>query len=187
MPSFIRSALCLTLMTFMVPLHSQSDPPRPTTANANSASGDSPTTVSATDRKFLARAMQACLAGIETGTLAWSKGSGGEIKLLGRKMYDAHSKTLRELQSLARKKSVLLPQTLDASYEATAGHLSRASGEEFDRMYMENAGVGDYTAVKRLFSQGAKSGDPDIRAFAQRALAHMEGHLKMAQALSTKG
>lgn len=73
MPSFIRSALCLTLMTFMVPLHAQSDPPRPTTANANSASGDSPTTVSATDRKFLARAMQACLAGIETGTSRGAK------------------------------------------------------------------------------------------------------------------
>jgi len=184
MSSPARSALCLGFMTFLMPAHAQNDPPKPPTAAITVP--DDAATISTADRRFLEKAMQANLANIETGTLAWSKGSHGEIKLLGRKTYDAHSKTLRELQSLARKKSIDIARLTDAAFAAKTSDLARASGEEFDRMYIKNAGLGDSAALKRLFTQGTKSKDPDIRAFARKALAHMDEHLKMAQALSTR-
>ena len=184
MSPLARSVLCLGLMLFLIPALAQNDPPKPSTASI--ALPDDTATISNADRRFLEKAMQASLANIETGTLAWSKGSQGEIKLLGRKTYDAHSKTLRELQSLARKKSIDIARLPDAAFAARRSDLARASGEEFDRMYIKNAGLGDSAALRRLFTQGTKSKDPDIRAFALKALAHMDEHLKMVQTLSTR-
>jgi len=138
------------------------------------------------DEAFLKKAAQANLAEIEAGTLAQEKSTRSDIKQFGQKMVQDHSKTLQELQSLAKTKGVSLPDAPDEAHQALAKQLASASGKEFDAVYVKNAGVADHKAAKQLFESGTKSKDAAVGAFAKKVLPHIEHHLAMAMQLSEK-
>ena len=137
-----------------------------------------------TDRTFLEKAAQANLAEIETGRLAQQKSASPEIRAFGQKMEQDHGKTLQQLQPLAQAKGVTLPTSPDEAHQATAFKLSRASGREFDIMYVKSAGVADHKLALQLFEAGSKSKDADISAFAKKVLPDIRHHLEMAEKLS---
>ena len=193
----LRTLACVGFVLFVIPLNAQTDrhdldanqPFRPAlavprTSIPHTAVETEPSTFSAADQQFLEKAMRASLVRLEAGTLAWSKGSDGAIKQYGRRMYDEHSRMLREVQALAMKKAMSLYQAPDEEYEAKISRLSRAYGREFDQLYIKNSGMADYISAKQLFGQGVKSRDPDIHVFALKALSTIEEHLRMAQNLS---
>jgi putative membrane protein len=136
------------------------------------------------DRSFLEKAAQANLAEIETGKLAATKATTDDLRKFGQKMVQDHSKTLKQLQGLAQNKGVTLPSAPDDAHKALAADLSRASGKEFDLIYVKNAGVADHEMAKTLFEAGTGSQDADIRSFAKKVLPDIEHHLEMAQKIS---
>jgi putative membrane protein len=135
------------------------------------------------DRAFLQKAAQASLAEIEAAQLARQKATRADIREFGQKMERIHGQALEELQSLAKAKGVLLPQVPDETHRELAKRLSGASGEEFDRIYVENAGVADHKAARQLFESGTRSADGEVSAFAAKVLSHIEHHLAMARQL----
>jgi putative membrane protein len=138
------------------------------------------------DRAFLEKAAQANLAEIATGRLAAQRSGNPEIQAFGDRMQQDHGKVLQELQGLAAAKGVTLPAAPDEARQATAFKLSRASGREFDLMYVKGPGVADHKAALALFEAGAKSQDPEIAALAKKTLPDIRHHLQMAQQLSGK-
>jgi putative membrane protein len=138
----------------------------------------------AVDAAFLKKAAQANLAEIEAGKLAQAKASRADIKSFGEKMVEDHGQTLRELQAIAQKKGVELPQAPDEAHQALADSLARASGKEFDQIYIKNAGVADHKAARELFTSGTRSKDAEVRAFAEKTLPVIVHHGEMAQALA---
>ena len=141
-------------------------------------------TVSEADQQFMQKAAQSNIAEVATGKLAQSKSPTTDIKKFGQDMEKDHGKTHKELQALAKAKGVSLPDSPDEPHQALAKQLSAASGKEFDRIYIKNAGVADHKAAKELFETGAKSKDAEISAFAKKVLPHIEHHLAMAQKIS---
>ena len=142
--------------------------------------------ISSKDRAFLTKAAQANMAEVQTGKLAQEKSMNEEIKQFGQKMVEEHGKTLKELQALAKKKGETLPASIDEPHQAQATALSRASGKEFDLMYVKDAGVADHKAAQQLFEDGTKSKDADIKAFAKKVLPDIQHHLQMAESMSKK-
>ena len=142
--------------------------------------------ISSKDRAFLTKAAQANMAEVQTGKLAQEKSMNEEIKQFGQKMVEEHGKTLKELQALAKKKGETLPSSIDEPHQAQATALSRASGKEFDLMYVKDAGVGDHKAAQQLFENATKSKDADIRSFAKKVLPDIQHHLQMAESMSKK-
>ena len=142
--------------------------------------------VSEKDRAFLTKAAQANMAEVQTGKLAQEKSQNGEIKQFGQKMVEDHGKTLKQLQALAKKKGETLPSSTDEAHQAQATALSRASGKEFDLMYVKDAGVADHKIAQQLFEDGTKSKDADIKAFAKKVLPDIQHHLQMAENMSKK-
>jgi putative membrane protein len=140
--------------------------------------------LAAADQDFLKKAAQANIAEVEAGKLAQSKGSRPDIKQFGQKMEQDHGKTLQELQGLAKSKGVTLPDAPDAAHQAQAKRLATATGKDFDKAYVANAGVADHKAAKELFEKGTKSKDPEVSAFAKKVLPDIEHHLSMAQQMA---
>jgi putative membrane protein len=138
------------------------------------------------DRTFLQKAAQANMAEVQTGKLAQQKAADGEVRKFGQKMEQDHGKSLKTIQGIARSKGVDLPEAPDEAHQAQADMLRRASGKEFDMMYVKNAGVADHKAAKQLYEQGKKSGDADIKAYATKTLPDIEHHLAMAQKMAEK-
>lgn len=75
-----------------------------------------------------------------------------------------------------------LPTEPDAQHKAMADKLEKASGDAFDKMYMENAGTRDHKMVLSKLQSDAKNiKDPDVKALADEHTPVVEQHLKSAE------
>jgi putative membrane protein len=140
--------------------------------------------VPASDQKFLREAAEGGLAEVELGKLATEKGSSEEVKKFGQRMMEDHTKANDELKQLASSKGVNLPDQLSTKDRLLKEHLSKLSGPNFDRSYMENM-VKDHKKDVADFareSNGAK--DPDVKQFASKTLPTLKDHLKEAEGIS---
>jgi putative membrane protein len=133
------------------------------------------------DEHFVKEAAVGGMAEVELGKLAADKASSADVKKFGQRMVDDHSKANDELKTLAQNKNITLPTALDAKNQATVDHLSKLTGEAFDRAYMQTM-VKDHQKDVSEFRTQSKSGkDGDVKAWASKTLPTLEEHLKMAQ------
>ena len=135
---------------------------------------------------FVTKAAVGGIAEVRLGQLAILKASNGEVKSFGQQMADDHGKANTELTDLAKMKGMTLPTDIDAKHQATYDRLSKLSGAEFDRAYMQ-AMVADHSEDVEEFRREAKSGsDPDLKAWAAKVLPTLEHHLQMAESTNAK-
>jgi putative membrane protein len=126
------------------------------------------------------KAAKGGMAEVELGKLAAEKASSDDVKKFGQRMADDHGKAGDELKSLAQSKNVTLPTTLDPKDQALKDKLSKLSGAQFDRAYMQ-AMVSDHKKDVNEFKVESQSGkDPDVKAWASKTLPTLEDHLKHA-------
>jgi putative membrane protein len=101
-------------------------------------------------------------------------------------MVTDHSKANDELKSLAAKKNISLPTTLDAKHRSTIDRLEGMSGAEFDRAYVDDM-VEDHEADVQAFEkQSQDNSDPDAKAFATKTLPTLRKHLEAIRAIQGK-
>jgi|SRR5690348_17130206 len=138
-------------------------------------------TLSSSDRKFMEKAAAGGMAEIQLGSLAKQRGSSDEVKKFGAQMSRDHSKASDELREIASSKGVTLPTSLDRDARDEMSKLSRLTGDKFDRAYMDHM-VKDHQKDVKEFQQASKDAkDPDVKGFASKTLAVIEGHLQVAQ------
>jgi putative membrane protein len=137
--------------------------------------------VAASDLAFAKEAATGGMAEVELGTLAKEKAASPDVKQFGDRMVTDHSKANDELKQWAQQKNVTLPTDLDAKQKATKDRLSKLSGEEFDKAYMQLM-VTDHTKDVSDFKHHSTTGkDADLKAWAGKTLPTLEEHLKMAK------
>lgn len=197
--TFVLSTVVLAM--FVAPAFAQSgstprDRQQPTVQSGASPAKQSPTSpaakqpstktageagASAADHQFVMDAAKGGMAEVELGKLAAEKATSSDVKQFAQKMSDEHGKANDELKSLAKDKNILLPTTLDPKYKAVRDRLSKLTGDEFDRAYMQEM-LKDHRTDVNEFRRESKSGkDGDIKAWAAKTLPTLEGHLKQAQ------
>jgi putative membrane protein len=138
------------------------------------------------DRKYFQEIAQANLAEIETGKLAQSKASSDEVKKFAQHMVDDHGKMLQEQQTMAKSKGVSLPKQPKKEHRSALKKLEAASGEKFDRAYMEQM-VKDHEKTLKLVQDAAKNAkDPELKQAAQKAAPEVQKHLDMAKQIASK-
>jgi putative membrane protein len=133
------------------------------------------------DSTFATKAAQGGMAEVKLGELAKEKASSRAVKDFGQRMVDDHSKVNDELKSLAARKDITLPTTLDSKDQSTYDHLSSLSGVTFDKEYMRDM-ISDHRTDISEFKHEADHGtDPDLKAFASKTLPTLEEHLRLAE------
>ncbi len=143
------------------------------------------TRLSKTDHDFLTKAAHDGMAAVELGKLAASKATDEQVKQMGQKLADDHTKVNDQLMSLAQSKGVTVPTGLDKADQKKIDKLSRLSGKDFDKAFM-NEVKKDHEKDISLFKKEAKDGkDPDLKAFASQTIPALESHLSMAKEMST--
>ena len=121
---------------------------------------------------------------IESSKLAEQK-SDAASKKFAAKMIADHSKTSAELKQIAPKAKAEIPAALDSAHQSKMDTLKGLSGADFDRQYDQMQVEAHENAVS-LFERYAQGGDNSaLKAFAQKHLPHLRGHLKMAKELKT--
>jgi len=136
------------------------------------------------DQKFVRSAAADGLLEVELGQLAQARGGGGEIKRFGERMVQDHGQLNAELQRLAAARGVSWPGNLSRDRQALLAQMGRLTGADFDQAYGKQA-VADHQRAVASFDQQALTGrDPELKAWAAKALPMLREHLQTARALS---
>jgi putative membrane protein len=118
---------------------------------------------------------------VQLGKVAAEKGSHQRVKDFGKRMQADHSKANEQLKKIAAKKGVDLPTEPSGEHKSTMDKLTKLSGAEFDREYMD-AMVDDHKEdIEKFQTQGDKGKDPDVKKFASDNLPVLKKHLELAQ------
>jgi putative membrane protein len=150
-------------------------------SDMNNMGKQSANNLSATDKKFVRDAAQGGLAEVELGKLATEKASNEDVKKFGQRMVDDHSKANDELKQIASSQGITLPDHLNAQDRALKDRLSKLSGAEFDRVYMQSM-VKDHKADIAEFQHESNSGtDTAVKNFASNTLPTLQSHLQEAE------
>ena len=140
----------------------------------------------ATAEDFTKEAAQGGMAEVQLGKLAAERAGSAAVKLFGQRMVEDHTKANLELNQLAARKNIALPQALSSKHQATLDKLSKLAGADFDKAYVE-AMVEDHEEdVEAFQAQSEKGADPEVRAFAAKTLPTLRDHLSMIKDIQSK-
>jgi putative membrane protein len=133
------------------------------------------------EERFMKEAASGGLMEVELGKIAAEKGSHQRVKEFGKRMQADHSKANAQLKKIASSKGVELPTEPSGEHKSTMDKLTKLSGAEFDREYME-AMVDDHTEdIEKFQTQADKGKDPELQKFASENLPILKKHLELAQ------
>jgi putative membrane protein len=175
----VGAALAAVTTLVAAPVLAQSN--RPAVAQAPSNSKPS-----LADQKFLKEAAGGGMAEVELGKLAVQKASHPEVKAFAQHMVDDHSKANEQLKAMVNPQGITLPTELPSEAKKTHDKLSKLSGAEFDRAYVQDM-VKDHRKDVKLFEDQAKNGkDPTLKQFAQATLPTLKEHLQKVEQLAKR-
>jgi putative membrane protein len=142
-------------------------------------------TPSTTEASFLKKAAQGQQAEIALGQLAAQNASAPEVKQFGSKMIEDHQKASQEVKQLASKEGVKLPLHMSDKQKQKEQELSKLSGTEFDRAYMQYM-LKDHKKEVKEFEQNAQQlQDQDVKQWASSTLPVLKQHLEKAQTIAS--
>jgi putative membrane protein len=136
------------------------------------------------DKTFMEKAAQAGMFEIETSKLAPTNAASPDVKSFAAMMVTDHTAVAQELSTLAGTKGVKLPADLPRGEKSTLKTLQSDKDAKFDKAYTDKVAVSAHKDAVKLFSDEAKNGkDADVKAFAQKTLPSLQGHLDKGMAL----
>lgn len=165
----------------------QHDPSPSTNSSMKSGNNQTSGGMAANDKKFMRETAEGGLAEVELGKLATEKASSPEVKKFGQRMVDDHSKANEELKQVASSKGVDLPDKLTGKDKLLKERLSKLSGPQFDRAYMENMVKDHKKDVADFNRESASAKDSEVKQFASKTLPTLKDHLKAAEAIAPSG
>jgi putative membrane protein len=120
------------------------------------------------------------MAEVQLGEMAEKKG-GPKVKDFGKHMVTDHGKANDELKAVATKNGVKLPTKIDAEHQAVVDKLSKLSGADFDKAYLDEMVAAHKKAIAALETETKESQSP-FKDWATKTLPTIKEHLKMAEA-----
>jgi putative membrane protein len=149
--------------------------------NTPSSAQAQPSRLSHADRKFIEEAAKGGMAEVELGQFAQQHASNDEVKQFAARMVKDHSKANEELRQLAQEKGVTMPAGPSHMDNHEMTKLSKLTGADFDREYMNNMVKDHQKDVKEFEKQASGAKDADVKSFAARTLPTLQEHLQMAE------
>ena len=134
-------------------------------------------------KSFIKDASSAGLVEVELGQVARDKGSSQDVKAYGDRMVLDHGKTNEELKGIAAQKNVKLPLQVERKHTTMIAMLSKLSGPEFDRKYMQTMVKHHAANIARFKRAIRKVKDQDLKAWASATLPVLQQHLQLAKEL----
>ncbi|HEX2970649.1 MAG TPA: DUF4142 domain-containing protein [Bacteroidales bacterium] len=137
------------------------------------------------DQTFSTAAAASNLAEIRFGQLALSKSTNDSILIFAGTMVTEHTKANKQLDSLAKRLNVSLPDSMDAAHITLYNKLSGMTNNAFDSAYIQSQ-VMDHQAAQTLMQTQISNGkNMDLVEYANKNLPAINMHLQQALNLRT--
>ena len=138
-----------------------------------------------TARHFIIMASIGNLQEVNAGKLAAQKATRADVKSFGQMMVSDHSQAEQKLLQLARARGWQLPAAATDTPPPDL-NMSKAAGDDFDRMYIHAMVAGHRSTVMRFQDYALTGKDPAVKAYAQQMLPTLKAHLATIRALDEK-
>lgn len=136
--------------------------------------------------KFLVRAADGGKAEVRMAELASGKSSRDDVKKFSAMLIEHHNQANERVKTLATERKVILPDSLSEDKMKAYQDLSDKNGKEFDRKYI-NVMIDDHQNDIKVFEEAVeKSGDDQVRSFAQSTLPLLRSHLDSLKVLKDR-
>lgn len=135
------------------------------------------------DKIFLTKVMTSSQAEIKYSRLAAKNSNSLRVKAFAARQIVQHKKFNEELEEIARRLDVTVPQELERDQLAVIDNLSKLSGTEFDRTYLNRIIEDREKGVKAFQDEVDKGSSEELKELCSEALPHMERDLKRARRL----
>jgi putative membrane protein len=133
--------------------------------------------------KFAVEATNGSMMEVAMGKLAQEKGTNERVKAFGTMMVNDHSKAEQEIKDLSAKKSITLPADLSDDTKKHMDDLSKKSGKDFDKSYIDMM-VDDHEEDVKAFEKASNDvSDEEIKTWARNTLPTLQAHLDSAKAI----
>jgi putative membrane protein len=120
-------------------------------------------------------------AEVALGRLVEDRATTPQVKEFGQMMVSEHQKAGAELKEIASKHNIAIESKEHSEHNDLRERLSKLSGAEFDREYIE-AMVDDHEkAVNDVEKKAENADNPEIRQWASKTLPTLRQHLERAK------
>jgi putative membrane protein len=158
-----------------------------TTTNHNDTSSKMSTAgtmaVDQSTSDFMVKVADVGMTEVKLGGIAEEKAMNKRVKEFGAMMTRDHSKAGDELKSLARRKNVTLPEKVGDDHQKKIDDLSKKSGKDFDKAYIDMMVDGHQSTVDDFEKASNNTKDPDVKAWVDKTLPTLKMHLDSAKAI----
>jgi putative membrane protein len=135
------------------------------------------------DQAFATSAASGGLAEIQLAQVALQKATSSEVRQFARRMVADHGAANQALQQIADDQGLTLPEQPAPAALSVGRRLRGTTGNGFDQAYIQQM-IRYHQQDLMLFRRAAQSAqDPDLKAFAQKALPMIQQHLQLARSL----
>lgn len=147
-----------------------------TTTNSAATGGIA---VDEADAKFTTQAAVGGMAEVELGKMALDKSSNAQVKEFATMMVKDHGMANTELMAIAKQKNITLPTTVDDEHKKKMEDLSKKTGSDFDKAYVDAMVDGHKSTLKLMEDESKDGKDADLKAFATKTAPIVQSHLQM--------
>jgi putative membrane protein len=138
------------------------------------------------DKRYLDKTAEGLMAEVEMGHMAQKQAEDAGVKAFGKRMVNDHGKDLEELKQIASKKDVKLPDSPSHKQKSEADKLSKLTGKDFDREYVQYETKDHQEDIKDQAKEMKDTSDADLKKFATAAHSTVTEHYKMVEDLHGK-
>lgn len=135
---------------------------------------------------FAVEAANAGMTEVELGKLAQEKAVNPRVKNFGAMMVQDHTNAGDELKKLATAKNITLPAVAGDEAKKHMDDLSKKSGKDFDKSYMNMMLDGHKDVLKKFQKAASDLNDADIKNFASSTIPTIQKHIDSAMAITGK-
>jgi putative membrane protein len=139
--------------------------------------------ISLGDYRFTISASKSGLMGLKLGQLALTSASSEEVKLMGQRMVEHHTRTNKELKKLADHRGLFLLGDLDEKQQKSFEKIAAKKGVEFDKAYTRLMKKGHKQVVKDYKKEIIKGEDIELKSWATATLPLLESQMQGTQAV----
>lgn len=126
---------------------------------------------------FIASASLECMTEVQLGRLAMDRGDTESLRHFAHAMIDVYEKATADIAKVAARKSLPVPNSLDAEHQQFVERMREKSGRDFDLAYTARM-IDSHQQAITLFKRGQRIKDPELSALASRTLSTLEARLR---------
>lgn len=136
------------------------------------------------DKQFLMEAASGGMFEVKIGKVAEDQATNPEVKKFGELMVRDHTELNKLLTDLVQSKGLNIPKKMNEKDQEDFEKLSKRNGADFDVQYVKHMVADHVNDLSKFEAEAAEGQDPDVRAFANKAIPVLRDHLQRARALA---